>query len=439
MLDKLDFLIAFITIISGVSLLITIWVQAVSWILGLRGRDLQEGLIKTFKAVVSESEREKIESHLVELTKAILAEGPLSHGVMAKQTPFLPWQHLATAVRPSEVIARLEQLREHAAELGEEADERVKGIGAAAAAILDSFPDTNKEVTAAQSLIGSLKEELEELGVNPDAPVSGLLKSLEKEVEVRVASVRKDLESWLHSSMDRVQQKFASQTRFWTIVGSILAAWFLQLDAFRIWEDISNDTKARNQLVATASVMIDQAAETLEFHDSLSPEFSQEVMEKMKMEGELSDNQEQILEKLIAEKDMPRFVNESDRSDYLRRFGDAAFLNSFEETRRELAKEKLEELIEQQGTLVASFEDAGFSLLPKSAPPLECSWNSFARWIGVADRNGNSGWANSRSFFGMGITAALLTLGAPFWFNLLKTLTSLRPYLAQKVEEEPKA
>jgi hypothetical protein len=29
-------------------------------------------------------------------------------------------------------------------------------------------------------------------------------------------------------------------------------------------------------------------------------------------------------------------------------------------------------------------------------------------------------------------TAALLSLGAPFWFNLLKSLTNLRPLVATK-------
>jgi hypothetical protein len=38
---------------------------------------------------------------------------------------------------------------------------------------------------------------------------------------------------------------------------------------------------------------------------------------------------------------------------------------------------------------------------------------------------------------GVLMTAGLLTLGAPFWFNLLKNLTSLRPALAALVEKRP--
>jgi hypothetical protein len=38
--------------------------------------------------------------------------------------------------------------------------------------------------------------------------------------------------------------------------------------------------------------------------------------------------------------------------------------------------------------------------------------------------------------WGILASAALLSLGAPFWFNMLKTLTNLRPVLANKTEEK---
>lgn len=39
-------------------------------------------------------------------------------------------------------------------------------------------------------------------------------------------------------------------------------------------------------------------------------------------------------------------------------------------------------------------------------------------------------------FVGILATAALLSLGAPFWFNTLKTLSNLRPILANKAEAD---
>jgi len=42
-------------------------------------------------------------------------------------------------------------------------------------------------------------------------------------------------------------------------------------------------------------------------------------------------------------------------------------------------------------------------------------------------------------FLGMLITAALLSLGAPFWYNVLKNVTSLRPAIAKVVGEQKDA
>jgi hypothetical protein len=42
-------------------------------------------------------------------------------------------------------------------------------------------------------------------------------------------------------------------------------------------------------------------------------------------------------------------------------------------------------------------------------------------------------------FWGIVASAALLSLGAPFWFSLLKTLSNLRPVVAQKARQESAA
>ena len=67
-------------------------------------------------------------------------------------------------------------------------------------------------------------------------------------------------------------------------------------------------------------------------------------------------------------------------------------------------------------------KNAGFDLAPRG-------W--FARW----PKEGRIWWFNH--LFGLLLTAGLLTLGAPFWFNLLKNLMSLRPALANLIEKRP--
>ena len=41
--------------------------------------------------------------------------------------------------------------------------------------------------------------------------------------------------------------------------------------------------------------------------------------------------------------------------------------------------------------------------------------------------------------WGMLITAGLLSLGAPYWYNILKNLTSLRPAMAKLIGQEEAA
>jgi hypothetical protein len=67
-------------------------------------------------------------------------------------------------------------------------------------------------------------------------------------------------------------------------------------------------------------------------------------------------------------------------------------------------------------------KNTGFDLAPRG-------W--LARW----PTEGRIWWYNH--FFGLALTAGLLSLGAPFWFNLLKNLISLRPALADLIEKRP--
>ena len=47
------------------------------------------------------------------------------------------------------------------------------------------------------------------------------------------------------------------------------------------------------------------------------------------------------------------------------------------------------------------------------------------------------GWFPTRQpFWGIVASATLLSVGAPFWFNMLKTLSNLRPVVANKAQKE---
>ena len=43
-------------------------------------------------------------------------------------------------------------------------------------------------------------------------------------------------------------------------------------------------------------------------------------------------------------------------------------------------------------------------------------------------------WTDGMHILGMLMTVVFLSLGAPFWYNVLKQLSNLRPAIAQKVD-----
>jgi hypothetical protein len=83
--------------------------------------------------------------------------------------------------------------------------------------------------------------------------------------------------------------------------------------------------------------------------------------------------------------------------------------------------------------LKKELDDAGFNLAPPS-------------FLGRWDNEKLPPWASQGHplfahflvhFLGVMMTAGLLALGAPFWFNLLKNLMSLRPAVASLIEKRP--
>jgi hypothetical protein len=44
--------------------------------------------------------------------------------------------------------------------------------------------------------------------------------------------------------------------------------------------------------------------------------------------------------------------------------------------------------------------------------------------------------SSMKNFLGVLLSAGLLALGAPFWYNALKTLTSLRPQVATRHDQQ---
>ena len=78
-------------------------------------------------------------------------------------------------------------------------------------------------------------------------------------------------------------------------------------------------------------------------------------------------------------------------------------------------------MLDQSANVQNILSNTGYQLIPDPYPqPWYGPWETFG----------------AREFWGTLVAAALLSLGAPFWFNALKTLTSLQPIVAGKEQKE---
>src|SRR5262249_50814729 len=101
----------------------------------------------------------------------------------------------------------------------------------------------------------------------------------------------------------------------------------------------------------------------------------------------------------------------------------AAVLKSFNDTVDRTVADALKKQASDYAAVKADFDNTGFDLFPK---------NNRGRW-------GNrwyDGWEGH--IWGVLFSVGLLSLGAPFWYNALKSLSSLRSTVAENISNEQK-
>lgn len=232
-----------------------------------------------------------------------------------------------------------------------------------------------------------------------------------------------DLETWFSSTMDRVSQRFVQQMRIWTIVFSILLAFAAHLDVFRLFTQLSSDAELRSRLVASADTMTKQAA-------SILPSQPGGGSAKLSVvPGIYSDQVKQLkTQEPVATKNLgnpPSFESREVAIEWLREQMSKddsqaqRLVTEYQQLVDAGLKSEADKLLDQSADIKSILAKTGYQLIPDPYPQ---PWYKFA----------------PREFWGTLAAAGLLSLGAPFWFNALKTLSSLRPILATKEESEEK-
>jgi hypothetical protein len=340
-----------------------------------------------------------------------LAEAVLRHPVISDSAKSGDKRGLASAIRPEELLAILKKLEASAADpdkwIGNKTlkhtDETlvqkdnqaaeqqndtsiIKTLAGAAHDVLGILEQPDQAVTQANQQLSNFVATLPEATKNS-------IRTLQARATINVQSTLQRVEKRFGTAEDRAREWFATRAQQWNVVIAVVLVFGLQLDAFKLYRQLQSDDAYRGAVVGSAAAVHKQAQELKAHADKAA-----EVNKKESAATEV---------------------------DYW-----AKAANEFRKKAAELDKD---------------VQGQGFQLFPASYP--KTLWE----WIGGAARlDLDSGATAEPSCFlsreglsfnlshllGMGFFAALLSLGAPYWFNLLKTLTSFRPLLAQEVDKD---
>ncbi len=363
-LDHLDMAIAFAVVMLTVSLLVTIFVQTASAVLGLRGTNLRWGIDQVLRMVHPElGDRAAALTDRV-LQHPIISDSAMSRFAGARQIPVIGrWfarLHYASAIRVEELIGVMDVLA---------------GRTTAPDTLAQAATDEQRMayiVAAARNV----PPRVEAMAVQAVGPHDRLAIQSTTSGEPRPIA-RWDLPGWFDATMDRVSQRFVTYMRLWTVAFSIVVAFGLHLDTFHLLSQLATSADARARLAGVSDTIQRVADETAN-------------------------------------------AGANGRDAEVRRLSD------------------------QATTLRGLAGDAGFQLVPDPYHSWDFSpWWPTPVWAGVSLATvGNLGRAalfvrpSNLHFWGILFSAGLLSLGAPFWYNTLKSLSALKPIVANKEDRE---
>ena len=431
MLQSIDTLIAFVLIMTVASLFVTVVVQMLSAALSLRGKNLSNALALTFQTIAPE-----LEGDAHQLAARILSDPLLSDSAMTEKDRrraasggdrHQPWHFtdmrcataLASAIRPEEAYAALKRLVDTArADRGGQAnsgalrdpDER---ITKAAEKVLKALTVPEDEAAAIRARLSTFVDLAEQISEKPvKEKLLQIVEDTPAQLMMRVDAARTEFEKWFGSAQDRAQQWFQLHTRGLTIAASALIALILQLDAVEIFHHVSTNSASRAALVATVDRVVEQSDRILEDKGGLLRRIADLWATKA---GEPAvdvtglSNVEQLKTRLVLE-------------------GRRVEPATFDAIVRDATEAYYQEQRQKLTGLTNTVRGSGFEFIPVG----------YWRWPSPAGP-GQSARNIVRHLPGIALFAALLTLGAPYWYNLLKNLASLRPAVAQTISKEEAA
>ncbi len=397
LLKHLDTVIAFTVVMLGISLAITVLTQLFVAATGLRGTNLRWGLERLLPALA-----ENFHLNIDPKTKTleILYHPLISDSAFSAFADRFPRvARFVNSVKPLKIV--IDRWRLGSAIRPEEL-----------AAMLNIRPET-------ATSIENLAEQIQALTPTQAADA----RQLARQIIDKSKTVGGHFELWFNAVMDRISQRFALHTRLCTVILAVLIAFGMHIDALALFKGLLTDDQLRTTLISSADAISKQAEGILGTSSRVPAAYSSAM--KTLREGTEPEAQKYAdLVKSLPEPPLT-FASSIDAETWLRQ-------NLKPPTQADQIVEAYQKILSQTlSTAVVKLSDqfrnidealgqSEFQLIESPYKP----------------RDYFDSWPKNRHFWGILGTAILLSLGAPFWFNTLKSLTNLRPIVAQKQEKE---
>ena len=385
-LERFDTVMSFVVVMLLLSMLVTIFVQCVVAVSGLRGWNLSAGVQQLIR---------QVDPGLASHARTI-ADAVLEHPSVASTTT-MGSRRKATAIRQQELIRIMKDLA--TAPPAQWTQPTRDAVNTAVAAVNASAPPTEAVVAELTKLFPAQAQAVE------DAVNRGLVQMSAFEVKI---------DAWFDTVMDRTTDRFVLHTRWITAVCAFVLAIALQVDALQTFKQLSTNVEVRTRIIQDADAVLRQSDGILN-GDSVTP-LAFRALKGMAGDKAVEPADKTILDSVpstvATRKDGHDWINANMPPDKLARTS-AAFDARFDQETSNRLK-----------ILGASFDEAKASL---DGTGLQLFGNAGPAGLLIVGIPITSG---------MLVAGLFLSLGAPFWFNALKQLANLRPVIAGKVDQE---
>jgi hypothetical protein len=379
-MEYVNIVFAFAVVMLILSLVITIAVQIIVTVFGIRGRNLIWGVTKVLER-----------SPTLKNKASEIADAALHHAAVT------PNKRTATAIGSKELLAVLQDLADAENEsLDEEIKKKLEDI------LNEAIPQESREYAEilAREFKALFPTEAEKMN-----QVMNLVKDKTKKLKT-------NFETWFDTVMNRTTDRFVIHTRIWTIIFAILLAGGLQIDSLDLIKTLSTDVELRAVLIKSADRTLERADEIL-----LSKSIPVEALESVRDKFEELKAKEIPNTLATRNEGVAWLTSELSESGKLAEIKEA-YLKEFDR----LTPQRLEKLGNHMLEIKDQIEVSRLVFLPGSWSAYVSTWKEI--------------WGHIP---GIILSALLLSLGAPFWFNALRSIATMRTILAGKADPSKSA